>query len=394
MSKNLLSLPGIEERCLPLVRIVGSLGTENGIFAGNSLEIITEGSRKRELLLEDIRSARRYIHLEYFRFGNDKAGREVRDLLMEKAAQGVEVRLLNNNLSGFFSIPSSYFRKMGAVEVIPFTHIRHGVGRWLYRINHQQHRKAVIIDGEVAYTGGMNLNDNYFYRWKDTHLRITGPAVAGLEASFALSWRGSGGRFTYVPEYYIPAQIPAGEAPLKGKTVQLVSDNPEVPVAAMLEVYCWLLDHARQYVYMHTPYFVPPKRLVESLKAAARRGVDVRLMLPRRVDTFLMSPVNRTFYAECRGAGVRILEEDGPFNHSKTLVWDDSVALVGATNLDNRSFHLNYELDTLVYDRETALLLKERFLSEAALAQEWEGGRGNLLQRLFGCLVRTVAPLL
>lgn len=369
--------PGFPERFLPLARLLGEAGEENRVFGGNAFEIITSGQRKRELLLEDIRSARRFIHLEYYRFGNDKAGREVRDLLMQKAAEGVEVRFLNNNLSAWMSIPSSYFRKMtrNGVEVIPFTHIRHGVRKWLFRINHQQHRKVVVIDGQVAYTGGMNLNDNYFYKWRDTHLRVTGPVVEGLNASFMESWRACGGRFSYPPEHYACVSVPQ-PAPFRDKWMQLVSDSPETPQSAMLAGYEWILDNARDYVYIQTPYFVPPPSLLDAFRRAVRRGVDVCIMLPKNVDTPLMGPTNRAYYADCLEAGVRILERDGAFIHCKTLVADDAVCLVGASNLDWRSFYVNYEINALIYDRETALYCKEVFFADqqsasAVRLQEW-----------------------
>lgn len=374
----------IPEQYRPLARLLMQQGEGNRIYAGNSLEIITSGLRKRELLLEDIRRAKSFIHMEYYRFGNDKAGREVRDLLLQKAAEGVEVRLLNNNLSYWLTIPSGYYRDMTrkGVEVIPFTHIRHGVGKWLYRINHQMHRKVVVIDGQVAYTGGMNLNDNYFYKWRDTHLRLTGPIVTGLNASFMESWRDSGGRFSFPPEHYVPQALPQ-EAPLTDKIIQLVSDTPETPSSTMLAAYEWILDNAREYVYIQTPYFVPPKSLLASLAGAVKRGVDVRLMFPRKVDTPFMGTTNKAYYQDCLKAGVRILERGGEFIHCKTLVADDAVAIVGASNLDWRSFYVNYEINTIIYDRETAVDGKEIFLSDTMQAQEVKNGSWGRFMRLF-----------
>ena len=206
------------------------------VSEGNSFEIITSGLRKRELLLKDLEEARSFIHIEYFRFGNDRAGREVREILMKKASEGVEVRFLNNNWSGLFSIPRSFFTRMvkAGVEEIRFTHIRHGLRKWLFRINHQQHRKIVVIDGRVAYTGGMNLNDNYFYRWRDTHLRLTGPVVARYSASFLQSWRESGGRVSRTPEYYLTPVAAEPDAPFRDKTVQVVEGSPQEQPSQML----------------------------------------------------------------------------------------------------------------------------------------------------------------
>ena len=389
----------VPEPYRPLAKLLQEMGEENRCYDGNSLEIITSGLRKRDLLLEDIRQARSFIHIEYFRFGNDKGGREVRDLLIQKAAEGVEVRFLNNNWSGVVAIPNSYWKPLidAGAEIIPFTHIRHGVRKWLYRINHQQHRKVVVIDGQVAYTGGMNLNDNYFYRWRDTHMRITGPVVAGLNASFMESWRASGGRFCYPEEHYFP-QPAAQEAPFKNQLLQLVSDSPENPASAMLAAYEWILDNAQDYVYLQTPYFIPPKSLVAAMGRAVKRGVDVRLMLPKDVDTPLLGPSNRTYYAECLAAGVRVGERGGTFIHSKTLVADDGISIIGASNLDPRSFYVNYEINTLNYGRDAALYCKQLFLSDAQLLKEWtlpEWKRGRRwYHTVFSWVVRFFAPVL
>ena len=374
----------IQERYRPLAQLLSQAGKENGVCDGNSFEIIVSGLRKRELLLEDIRRAKSFIHMEYYRFGNDKAGREVRDLLLQKAAEGVEVRLLNNNLSYWLTIPSSYYRKMtrAGVEVIPFTHIRHGFKTWLYRINHQLHHKVVVIDGQVAYTGGMNLNDNYFYRWRDTHMRLTGEVVRGLGASFMECWKQSGGRFNYPPEHYLPEPQPQ-EAPFRNKPVQLVYDTPEVPLSAMLSAYEGILRNARRYVYIQTPYFVPPRPLVEAMADAVKRGVDVRLMLPKHVDTPFMGPANRAYYKDCMEAGVTILERGGAFIHCKTLVADDEVSIIGASNLDWRSFYLNYEVNTIIYDSQTAQYCRSVFEEDARQSETVQKAPNCRFMRLF-----------
>ena len=366
-------LEHVEERFHPLARMLRACGDGNRVYEGNSMEIITSGLRKRELLLEDIRKARKFIHIEYFRLGNDQAGREVRDALLQKVKEGVEVRFLNNNMIGR-NIPRSYFRNMrkGGIEVLPYTHIRNGARSFLMRINCQNHRKIVVIDGEVAYTGGMNLNDNYFFKWRDTHLRIEGPVVARLQASFIDSWISSGGRLSHPLPHYFPLPVSSGwDAPFKDKCMQVVTDAAENQHPATLLGYEWILQNARDYVYIHTPYFVPPTSFLNALKSAALRGVDVRVMLPKRVDTPLIGPANRSVYAECLAAGVRILERSGAFVHSKTLVCDDSVSIIGASNLDMRSFFTNSEVDSFIYDTEIALFCKERFLKDAEETREW-----------------------
>ena len=362
----------LEPAYRPLAKLIRGCGEGNRILPGNDFEIITSGLRKRELLLADLRNAKRFIHIEYFRFGNDEAGREVRDLLLEKAKEGVEVRLVHNNMIGR-NIPASYWDEMekGGIQIVHWTHIRLGFGKWLMRINHQNHRKIVVIDGQVAYTGGMNLNDNYFYHWRDTHIRVTGPAVSRLNALFVESWYACNARFNRPLDYYFCTEaIPNPEAPLKGKTLQIMGDSADYPWPTTLLAYEWILANARDYVYLQTPYFIPPTSLMQALQSAALRGVDVRLMLPLDVDTKYVGPGNKSCYKECLEAGIRIYQRGGSFIHSKTLVCDDALSIIGASNLDQRSFFINREVNTLVYDRETALANKEIFLNELELTQE------------------------
>lgn len=383
----------------PLADLLLEAGEGNKVYDGNSLEIITSGLRKRELLLEDIRQAKHFIHIEYFRLGNDKGGREVRDLLYEKVAQGVEVCFLNNNMIGRV-IPRSYFRDMRkhGINIVPYTHIRMGVRQWLMRINCQNHRKMVIIDGKVGYMGGMNLNDNYFYKWRDTHLRASGPVLARMEASFMDSWIGSGGTFRQPLQEYFSGEYPQLEAPLKNQLIQEVVSAPEFPHRTTQEAIEWILNNARKYVYVQTPYWVPPRSLLEAFKQAARRGIDVQIMLPREVDTPLMGPVNRSFYAECLEAGVRIFERGGEFIHAKTLVSDDALSVIGGSNMDYRSLDINSENDTFIYDAETAQVNRQIFMKEMEICQEcdpltWKASR-SVGQRFLSGFLRLFSPLL
>ena len=376
-------LDRVNEFFRPLARMLRNMGEGNKVYEGTSFEIITSGLRKRELLIQDLRSAQKFIHIEYFKFGADKAGREIRQILMEKAAQGVEVRYIRNNLSNNISIRDKYFREMEAagIEVKRYTHIRYGLRTFIMRINHQQHRKIVVVDGKVAYTGGMNLNDNYFYRWRDTHLRISGPVVARLQASFIYTWCSCKGSLTRPLSWYFPLDLSTSPAPYQDKLMQVITDAAEFPWPATQFSYEWILHNARKYVYLQTPYFMPPDGFLEALKSAALRGVDVRVMLPRKVDTPLIGPTNRAYYEECLAAGVKLYERDGSFIHSKTLVADDYLTIIGASNLDVRSFSLNSEVNSLVYDEETAQACKDSFLKDNAEATEldlhhWQSSRG------------------
>ena len=359
---------GLDESFRPLASLNLACGDGNRFYSGNKLEVIISGARKKELLLQDLKNARQSVHLEYFRFGNDASGMEVRDLLIEKARQGVEVRFLLNSFVAR-RIPRKFWKPMeeAGIEVVRYTSIRQGLRLFLMRLNCQQHRKIVVVDGRIAYTGGMNVSDNYFNVWHDTHLRIEGPAVARLQASFLDTWVSCRGSVDKpLGDYFQPVRPLEG-----GKALQIVTDEADFPWPTTQMAYEWILGNARKYVFFQTPYFVPPASFLLALKTAALRGVDVRVMLPRNVDTPILGPFNRGYYTECLEAGVRIIESDGEFNHSKTLVADDYLSVVGATNLDVRSFTINNEVNSFIYDRETATGFRKAFEARMEGATEW-----------------------
>jgi cardiolipin synthase A/B len=416
-------LDGIREDFRPLAKLLRS-DTRPAVTAGNDIEVITTGRRKFELLRQDILAAKESIHIEYFHFGDDKGSKAIRRLLMQKAAEGVKVRFLHENIANF-PIKPSYYAEMekAGVEVVKFTNPRQHLLDFATKLNYRNHRKIVVIDGKIGYTGGMNINDRYFKLWRDTHLRITGPAVATLQYTFLDSWLTGGGTIDRkMVEYYpmamvpaascevCPAGVPCPDAPLpeeidfkavqpvlKGKLMQIVPDEPDLPLPILQLSYEWILQHARKYIYLQTPYFVPPEPVMDALKTAALCGVDVRLMLPEVADNLLMRPANKAYYEEALLAGVRIFLRKGEFIHSKTFVCDDYLSSVGSANLDYRSFTINYEVNTYIYDEQTALLNKGIFLSDLKLCseltlEEWAARPWH--SRLLESLVRLFAPLL
>lgn len=359
----------VDSDYVPLARLLEACGEGNKVYEGNILERITSGSRKKQLLLEDLTAASKSIHMEYFRFGNDKSSEQVRDILIQKARQGVEVRFLLNSVVAR-KIPGDFWKPMeeAGVQVVRYTTIKQGLRLFLMRLDHQQHRKIVVIDGRIAYTGGMNVNDNYFNLWQDAHIRIQGPAVARLQASFLDTWISCKGSVDKpLSEYFVPVMPYDG-----GKLVQAVTDQADFPWLTTMMAYEWILHNAKSYVWFQTPYFVPPKSFLSALKSAALRGVDVRVMLSKKVDTPIMRPFNRSYYAECLEAGVRIMEGGGEFNHAKTMVADDYISVIGTSNLDVRSFSINNEVNTFIYDKEMALDCKADFLSRMDDAKEWK----------------------
>ena len=404
------------------------------VSSGNDFEIITQGRRKFELLCEDILQAKEYIHMEYFKFGNDEGGKAIKDLLMRKAREGVRVRFILENIANFPIRPRYYndMREAG-VEVVRFTNPRSHFLKFVTSINFRNHRKIVVIDGKIGYTGGMNINDNYFNRWRDTHLRITGPAVASLQYAFMDSWLTAGATIDQPLIDYYPSAIAAGEALVgedhataamagrqpepgrvhpryaaaeyglssaaapAGKLVQIVPDEPDLPMPMLLYSYEWIIQHARKYIWLQTPYFVPPEPVLDAMKVAALSGVDIRIMLPERADNFITRPANRAYYEEILQAGVRLFLRQGEFIHSKTLVCDDYLSSIGSANIDSRSFDINYEINTYIYDEETALKCKAIYEEDLEKCRELtleEWSKRPWHNRLAESVIRLLSPLL
>ena len=340
---------GLPEEYRPLARLLADL-SHLTVTEGNEHEIITSGQQKFQRLVEDLKGARDSIHIEYYHFWNDEGGRKIRKILMDKAREGVEVRFLFENIADF-NIPPRYFYEMrkAGVHVMQFTSMLRNPLRYLTLMNYRNHRKILVIDGKVAHAGGMNINDKYFRQWRDTDIRLTGGAVAQLQYVFLETWMMVGGQLERPLQAYFHRPESAS-----GERIQVVPDDPQSDYSVMQAGYEWALRHAQHYFWMQTPYFVPPASLLAAIEDAARRGVDVRLMLPMRADNFFMRPANRIHFQELLAAGVKIYLRGDPFIHSKTFVSDDYLSSIGSSNLDIRSFDKNYEVNVILYDEGTA----------------------------------------
>ena len=313
------------------------------------LEVFSSGERKWELLLADMDHARTSICMDYFRFDDDSSGRKVFDVMVRKAREGVAVRLILEDVS-HGTLKKRFYQEMAAagVEVRYFT----DMDRWdaLSKVGHRDHRKIVVIDGRIGYLGGMNLADNYYNVWRDTHLRFEGPAVAELERIFFQNWHALGG-----------SGEPVSSCTASDPRIEIVPGGPHYPV--FLKRYVQLLDEARDYIWFQTPYFCPPDTLIAAMKAAVDRGVDVRLMVPNETDFRILTTTNQSFYAKMLEAGVRVYVYLPRFDHSKTVVCDDATYWVGSVNLDNLSLCVNYEIAACIHDEAVARRQKDVFLS-------------------------------
>ncbi len=325
----------------------------SAIISGSEIEIITEGNRKYELLLADIEAAKHHIHFEYFIFYNDETGNLFKKALMKKAEEGVEVRFLYDNVANWF-VPSRYYNEMkrSGVEISSFMKVTFPV--FHSKVNYRNHRKIVVIDGNIGYMGGMNISNDYRI-WRDTHMRITGKGVHGLQANFILDWYSSGMPLIENRIYFPECQKTTDNL------MQIATGSPVNIWRNLLQATVHIVMNAQKYLYIQTPYFLPTDGLYDALQAAAMGGVDVRMMLPEKADMPIVNPAAHSYFETLLRSGVKIYIYKERFIHSKSIVCDDFISVLGSANMDFRSFECNFEINAYMYDMAFALKMKEIF---------------------------------
>ena len=377
------------------VKLISLLERNNDavLLRGSEVEIITDGVRKFDALLRDIEEARHHIHIQYFLFANDESGCKIKDALMKKASEGVEVRFLYDNVANI-SISSRFYNEMrsSGVRVVSFMNV--SMPWFKSRMNYRNHRKVVVIDGCIGYVGGMNVGNKYFYNsnWRDTHLRITGKGVYGLQQSFLADWYTSNDERLSDDLLYYP--------PCKEKSVnmlQIATSGPNTAWANLLQAAINIAVTSRHYLYIQTPYFLPADSLLDALQTTALSGADVRLMVSRKSDSPYIDPAARSYYSELLRAGMRIYEHQTKFIHAKTIVSDDFISVIGSANMDFRSFESNFEINCYLYDRELAEQSKQLFFNDMLECKEivldaWE--QRSRWSRLAESVMRLFAPLM
>ena len=366
-------------------------------FKNNEVEIYTSGYDFFPSLLMEIGKAEHHIHIDTFIISDDPLGRIIADALIDKARQGVEVRLIYDDV-GSWRTPNSFFMRMRneGIEVYAFMPVRFPA--FTSRVNYRNHRKICVIDGEVGFIGGMNIARRYVQgtpkqSWRDTHVKLTGAAVYGLQRAFLVDWYFVSKVFITERSYY--PEIIIGQ---NNSLVQVVTSSPTSLWPEIEQGYVRILTNAKHYVYMETPYFLPTDPILFAMRVAALSGVDVRLMIPYETDTKVVEWASRSYVIEASRAGVKILLYRKGFNHSKLLVSDDAMATIGSTNVDFRSFENDFEANAFFYDKKIALQVKEIFLADQKDSIDLDDVRRFIkkpfLQRLWESFVRLLSPLL
>ncbi len=366
------------------------------LTARNRVRVLNDGSETFPALLEALRGAKSFIHIEYYIFEKDKIGREVAGVLMDKAREGVEVRFVYDDV-GSWGLSPKFLKMMkeAGVRVHCFQRV---VFPWLTsRVNYRNHRKIVVVDGETGFTGGINIAKRYVTGtrlgvWRDTHLRIEGEAVAALNAVFAMDWYFvSREKLADTDKYFPPSGVDIATP------IQIASSGPDSDWASIMQAFFAAITKAKDHIYISTPYFLPNQSILTAVEVAAMSGVDVRILLPEKPDSKITHWASHSYIEELLDARVKVYFYKKGFNHSKLIMIDGLFASVGTANMDNRSFDVNFEVTALLYDEKVTRELEERFLadlrnSEQVTPKDW--ARRPRLDSFREGLARLFSPLL
>jgi len=353
----------------------------------DEVEIFHDATSTFDAIEKAIRAAQHHVHVAYYIFDPRRTGSRFREALIERAKAGVMVRVLVDDV-GSSMIHDRFVRPMreAGIKFARFNEVT--FARIRSRIDFRMHRKIVVCDGNVGFTGGINIADDYLPPipgpkrpaeairerrkrvkrhigpWRDTHVRLTGDAVRWLQLTFMDDWNFATGFAAREKEYFPP---PARSG---SHLVQIVASGPDRDVEAIQKLYFAAITTSRERVYVTTPYFVPDDAILTALVTAAMRGVDVRVLVPRRSDSLVVTAAARSYYDACLAAGVRLYEYQPTMIHAKTLLVDDFFAAVGTANMDNRSFRLNFEVSAILYGAEHTETLAAQFRKDLHHAKE------------------------
>ncbi len=351
---------------------------ESPLTRGNYVEFFTDGQEKFSHLFADIEKAQDNIHVEYYAFFDDKIGNAFLDLLVKKAKEGVEVRLVFDPWGG--RTTERFFKPLQEAggKVIPFITSRNMIRKT--RLNYHLHRKIVVVDGQISWTGGFNVGDQYvektekFGYWRDTHAKIIGTASFSLQEIFIRDWNASiknkKDALEYEDRYFvIPEPVDHADAAL-----QIVADGPESIEQIIKGGFIKTIVSAKERVWIQSPYLIPDDSMTNALQIAIRSGVDVRIMIPCMPDHPFIYRATQYYANLFQNLGAKIYIYNGGFIHAKTVVIDDSIVSFGTTNQDIRSYDLNFEVSAFGYDeklnRELASIFEEDMKHSALLTQD------------------------
>ncbi len=393
---------GLSEESILQINLGRALTGEQ-LYPGNTVDVYENGTDKFEAFKKDLRCARHSIYIQYYIIENDNIGQEIAQILIDKATEGVKVRLIYDHV-GSLRVPSNFFKKLRekGIEAYPFFKV--SFPQLGTRINWRNHRKVCVIDETVGYVGGMNIADRYidggknFDSWRDTHVRIVGPIVNAMLYSFAVDWNFMGKEL--IDYSYTAASadyFPKTDNSVANVGCQFLSSGPTSQWANIALAFNKAIAASTQRVYIQTPYFLPTDALLRVLQASALSNVDVRIMIPRRSDSQMLTFASASYIAECLRAGIKIYFYDAGMMHSKMIIIDDELVSVGSTNFDFRSFDFNFEANIFFYSRELNARMVDSFKNDLnkctrVLPARWR--KRPVKSRIAESIIRLLSPIL
>ena len=375
-----------------------NLSSDNFVITtNNTVSILNNGIEKFPLLIDCIKAAKKFIHLQYYIFEDDNLGTEILNLLVDKANEGVEVKLLYDGM-GCLHNKKNFFNPLKAAggEVycffppfIPYINIR---------INYRNHRKICIIDGEHGFVGGLNIGDDYlglskkFKFWRDMHLYIQGDSVNYLELRFLMDWRFASNKDFLITDEYFPKKKYISNVP-----VQIISSGPDSDWCSIRNTYLKMINKAKHSIYIETPYFIPDESIQTSLKIACLSGIEVKIIIPSRPDHPFIYWASKSYIWELVECGAHCYTYDNGFIHSKLVSIDGKICTIGTANMDIRSFNLNFEVNAIIYDEAITHKVDQYFMEDilaSTLLTKDEYNKRTFIVKFKESIFRLLSPIL
>lgn len=361
----------------------------------NDVKLIKNGDEKFKLLFKDIKEAKHHIHLEYFVIKDDKIGSELLNLLCEKSKDGLEIRIAIDDVGSSISSKMKRQIKQAGIEMNSFMPVM--FTKFTGQMNYRDHRKIVVIDGKIGYVGGINVSDNYVNAnntryWRDTHIRVVGETVKQLQILFFTTWDFVSKGQTEISNAYFPEHDCVENVPL-----QLAASGPDTDWSNIMEAIFVAITNAEDHIYITTPYFIPNSEIVTALQVASRSNITVKIIIPKKSDSWIAEYATNSYLQLLLEAGVEVYQYTKGFIHAKTMVVDGVFSTIGTTNMDYRSFNINFEVNALVYNKKISSELTQFFIDDLKdchqLQSELWQNRSKRT-KLIEAVARLMAPLL
>jgi cardiolipin synthase len=390
-----------EEEVTSHKKLARMLLNDNSPLSGNNeVTLLLNGENKFPEVLAALKAAKHHIHIEYYIFENDTIGNQIKDILIQKAQEGVKVRFIYDDF-GSRSIRRSLVPQLiaGGVEAFPFFKVMFIA--LSNRTNYRNHRKIIVVDGSTGFVGGINVSDRYINEpanhnpvyWRDTHVRIKGPGVFYLQYLFICDWNFCAEQHIAIePGFFCDTVSPDGKA-----IVQMAASGPDSDTPTIMFSLMEVIGMAQEEILITTPYFIPGETILDAINMACLSGVKIKLLVPEKSDSFIVNAAARSYYAAILDSGAEIYLYKKGFVHAKTTVADGQLAIVGTANMDHRSFELNFEVNAMIYDKKIAGQLKDAFFDDLKDAEKidpdaWR--KRTLFKQLPEKVCRLLSPLL